>query len=143
MPQRTQITTIKVRKHVPYISVYCLNFIHIQFACAEISDGEISNCSSFEENPNDVLHQAFKEAFDLFEGKVNGDPRETDNAWGATLVKHIHDKGGVFSKLSLLSTKESKGSKWMLYDPDQPGKYFADHGKYIQMGYQRKYAEYL
>jgi hypothetical protein len=95
------------------------------------------------ENTNDILQQAFKEAFDLFEGKVDGDPRETDNAWGATLVKHIHDKGGVFSKIALLSTKESKGSKWMLYDPDQPGKYFADHGKYIQMGYQRKYAEYL
>ncbi len=91
------------------------------------------------ENPEDVLQQTFKEAVDLFEGKVNGDPRETDNAWGATLVKHIHDKKGVFSKVPLLSTKESKESKWTVYDPDQPGKYFADHGKYIQMGYLRKY----
>jgi len=95
------------------------------------------------ENPADVLQQAFKEAFDLFEGKVNNDPRETDNAWGFTLVKHIADKKGVFSKVPLLTTKESKDSKWTVYDPDQPGKYFADHGKYIHMGYLRIYSEYL
>ena len=94
------------------------------------------------ENPADV-QQAFKEAYDLFEGKVNNDSRETDNAWGFTLVKHIVDKKGVFSKVPLLITKESKDSKWTVYDPDQPGKYFADHGKYIHMGYLRIYSEYL
>jgi len=92
------------------------------------------------ENPHDVLQQAFREAFDLFEGKVDGDPRETDNAWNATLVKHIHDRGGVFSKIPLKPTKESTATKWTVYDPDAPGKFFADHAKYIQMAYSRIYA---
>ena len=105
--------------------------------------GTLQEDEEVQENPADVLQQAFKEAFNLFEGKVNNDPRETDNAWGFTLVKHIADKKGIFSKVPLLTTKESKDSKWTLYDPDQPGKYFADHGKYIHMGYLRIYSEYL
>jgi hypothetical protein len=95
------------------------------------------------EDPTDLLQQAFKAAVDLFEGQVRGDPRETDNAWGMTLVKHIHDIKGVFSRVPLKTTKESTDSKWTLYDPDEPGVFFADHGKYIQAGYGRIYAEYL
>ncbi len=53
LQQRTQITTIKVRKHDwTFHFSSSLTFI-LQIASAETSDGEISNCSSFEANPND------------------------------------------------------------------------------------------
>ena len=37
-----------------HISVHFIYYIRTQFAPKDISDGEISNCSSFETNPNDV-----------------------------------------------------------------------------------------
>jgi hypothetical protein len=54
--------TMKVRKHALFIVVHCLNFNHICFASSEISDGEMSHCSSFEENPNDVTVLPMKSA---------------------------------------------------------------------------------
>jgi hypothetical protein len=46
--------TIKVRNHALFIEVLCLNFNLFFFASLDISDGEMSHCSSYEENPNDV-----------------------------------------------------------------------------------------
>ena len=46
--------TIKVNKSFTHIFVRFHNLIVIKSHLDEISDGEISNCSSFEHNPNDV-----------------------------------------------------------------------------------------
>jgi ADP-ribose pyrophosphatase len=84
------------------------------------------------DDPADTLQQLFKAGKRIYKGPVYRDPRNTDNAWGATEVTWIHDAAGTtFDAMPLKAGSDAKAAYWCDYDPAAPPALYADHDDYL------------
>jgi ADP-ribose pyrophosphatase len=95
-------------------------------------------------DPNDALQNLFcTKSVLLYAGIVEGEERNTDNAWMETAAFNVHDASGkLFEHFVLKPGASETESKWCEYDPDAEPITFADHTKYLRLAYLLNYPDF-
>eukprot|EP00052_Salpingoeca_macrocollata_P029292 m.294431 g.294431 ORF g.294431 m.294431 type:complete len:1804 (-) comp22964_c0_seq3:8-5419(-) len=79
------------------------------------------------------IKETLKQAKSIFKGYMQ-DPRNTDNAWMETEVKHYHDEDGMFSNRTLMECRDDVNAEvaWITIHSDMLPRMYAEHGAILR-----------
>jgi ADP-ribose pyrophosphatase len=87
-------------------------------------------------SPHDVVQEKLEALFLnsgklVFQGVVDRDPRNTDNAWMETTVVHFHLDDPVLKNMDLQAGDDAVGVSWVDVTPGMP--LYANHSEFVGM----------